>query len=244
MKENRYDDKEFFEKYSRFPRSVEGLSAAGEWHELREMLPPFSGKRVLDLGCGFGWHCIYAAEQGAASVTGVDISEKMLAEAKSRTKYPNITYIRGSIEDYEYPPNAFDMVISSLAFHYIESFDGICDSVKQCLVSGGDFVFSVEHPVFTAQGRQDWIYDETGKALHWPVDSYFFEGARNAIFLGENVTKYHKTMTTYFKGLLHHGFRVTEFCEPKPAENMLEQIPTMKDELRRPMMLLISAKKE
>lgn len=67
-----------------FPRSVAGLSAAGEWHELRRMLPDFKGKRVLDIGCGFGWHCIYAAEQGAKEVIGTDISEKMLAVAREK----------------------------------------------------------------------------------------------------------------------------------------------------------------
>lgn len=49
------------------PRSKEGLQAAGEWHEFKKLLPDFHQKVVLDLGCGFGWHCIYAAEQGAKS---------------------------------------------------------------------------------------------------------------------------------------------------------------------------------
>ena len=52
--ENTYDRKEFFEKYSQMERSVKGLEGAGEWHELQKLLPDFSGKRVLDLGCGFG----------------------------------------------------------------------------------------------------------------------------------------------------------------------------------------------
>ena len=38
MKENRYDEEIFFKKYSQFPRSVQGLRAAGEWHELEAML--------------------------------------------------------------------------------------------------------------------------------------------------------------------------------------------------------------
>ena len=80
--ENKYDDPVFFEKYSQMDRSREGLAGAGEWQTLRSILPEFSGKRVLDLGCGYGWHCIYAAEQGAASVLGLDLSEKMLAEAR------------------------------------------------------------------------------------------------------------------------------------------------------------------
>ena len=72
MKENNYDNPGFFSQYRRFPRSVEGLSAAGEWHALQKLFPDFSGKRVLDLGCGFGWHCRYAADHGAAAVIGVD----------------------------------------------------------------------------------------------------------------------------------------------------------------------------
>ena len=48
------------------------------------MLPDFKGKRVLDLGCGYGWHCIYAMENGASSVVGVDISHKMLEVAKGK----------------------------------------------------------------------------------------------------------------------------------------------------------------
>ena len=101
MKENLYDNEEFFARYSAFPRSVEGLRAAGEWHELRRLLPPFAGKRVLDLGCGFGWHCRYAAEQGAAEVLGIDLSEKMLSQAKVRNPHPAVTYRRAAIEDLD-----------------------------------------------------------------------------------------------------------------------------------------------
>jgi len=243
MKENKYDDDMFFEKYSRFPRSVVGLKEAGEWHELQRMLPDLKGKRVLDLGCGFGWHCVYAAEQGAATVVGVDISGKMLAVAREKTSCLNVSYIQAAIEDYEYPENSFDVVISSLAFHYVESFKDICNKVHRCLAEDGDFIFSAEHPIFTAQGRQDWICDESGKKLHWPVDGYFYEGARTARFLGEDVVKYHRTMTDYVNGLLLQGFYITGLREPTPPEEMLSE-PGMRDELRRPMMLIVSAKKK
>ena len=74
MKENKYDDNIFFQKYSQMSRSQQGLAGAGEWETLRKLLPDFKDKRVLDLGCGYGWHCIYAMEHGASSVVGVDIS--------------------------------------------------------------------------------------------------------------------------------------------------------------------------
>ena len=82
MKENRYDDESFFQKYAEMMRSQQGLAGAGEWPELKKLLPDFRGKRVLDLGCGYGWHCKYAAEQGAQYVLGTDISHKMLESAR------------------------------------------------------------------------------------------------------------------------------------------------------------------
>lgn len=88
MKENKYDDNIFFQKYSQMSRSQQGLAGAGEWETLRKLLPDFKDKRVLDLGCGYGWHCIYAMEHGASSVVGVDISHKMLEVAKEKT-YPS-----------------------------------------------------------------------------------------------------------------------------------------------------------
>jgi hypothetical protein len=105
------------------------------------------------------------------------------------------------------------------------------------------FIFSVEHPVFTAQGPQDWHYDIGGNILHFPVDNYFYEGERKAVFLGEEVVKYHKTLTTYLNGLLRTGFHIAAVEEPMPSKHLLDMVPGMKDELRRPMMLIISARK-
>ncbi len=241
MKENKYDDPTFFEKYSQMPRSVQGLAAAGEWPALRALLPDMRGRRVLDLGCGFGWHCRYAAEKGAELVVGVDVSGNMLAKAREDTPFPQVHYVRAAIEDYACPPESFDVVISSLAFHYVASFRDICARVWTSLTPGGHFVFSVEHPVFTAQGGQDWHYDASGARRHWPVDRYFSEGPRQAVFLGETVVKYHRTLTTYLGELLHAGFAVTGLVEPQPEPALLESVPEMRDELRRPMMLLVAA---
>lgn len=243
MKENKYDDPVFFEKYSQMNRSQQGLEGAGEWETLRRMLPDFKGKRVLDLGCGYGWHCVYAMEHGAASVTGIDLSEKMLSVAREKTPYPQVEYKRMPIEDIDFPPDSFDIILSSLAFHYVKDFDRVAKKIHACLTEGGAFVFSAEHPVFTAEGSQQWYLDADGNILHFPVDNYFYEGERKADFLGETVTKYHKTLTTYLHGLLSNGFQLADIMEPQPPAHMMD-IEGMKDEMRRPMMLIVSARKK
>lgn len=243
MKENKYDDALFFQKYSEMNRSKYGLNGAGEWSEFRKLLPDFHQKRVLDLGCGYGWHCIYAAQQGATQIMGIDLSEKMLAVAKEKSTSLPIQYQCIAMEDFSASNNSFDVILSALAFHYISDFDSLIQKINEWLVPGGDFVFSVEHPVFTSYGTQDWYYNKEGEILHFPVDRYYYEGTRNAVFLGESVVKYHRTLTTYLSTLLNHGFELRQIVEPQPPFDMLD-LPGMKDEMRRPMMLLISAKKK
>src|SRR5690606_27027589 len=160
MKQNKYDDPNFFSAYEKMSRSVKGLEGAGEWHELKALMPELRNKSVLDLGCGFGWHCRYAREQQASSVIGVDISEKMLQKAREKTDDPCISYIKMPIEDINFSKSQFDVVISSLAFHYIKSFDAICKKAYDCLKPSGTFVFSVEHPIFTSRNEQDWYFDD------------------------------------------------------------------------------------
>lgn len=237
-----YDNKDFFDKYSEMDRSKKGLDGAGEWETLEKMMPDMKGKKVLDLGCGYGWHCMYAVDRGAAEVVGLDASWRMLEVAREKSGEREIQYLCQSIEEADFPEESFDVVMSSLVFHYLPSFDEIAKKVNRWLKPGGAFVFSVEHPVFTSYGSQDWIYDEEGKILHFPVDRYFYEGEREAVFLGEKMKKYHRTLTTYLDGILQNGFVLVDLKEPKPAEHLMD-IPGMKDELRRPMMLLLSAVK-
>ncbi|GKU79391.1 bifunctional 2-polyprenyl-6-hydroxyphenol methylase/3-demethylubiquinol 3-O-methyltransferase UbiG [Paenibacillus sp. L3-i20] len=244
MKQNKYDDPTFFSAYSGMTRSIEGLEGAGEWHVLKSLLPELKGKDVLDLGCGFGWHCLYAREQQANSVVGVDISQKMLEKARSQTNDSAITYVQMPIEDIEFAHEQFDVVISSLAFHYIESFEDIGKKIFDYLKPGGSFIFSVEHPIFTSRNEQDWFLDEAGNRLHWPIDDYQSEGKRETNFLAKGVIKYHRTISTYFNDLIEAGFTLKAVKEPVPSDDMLNKDAMMKDELRRPMFLIISAEKQ
>ena len=244
MRENKYDDPVFFAKYAQMDRSRLGLKGAGEWQTLEPMLPDFAGRDVLDLGCGYGWHCAYAAEHGARSVLGLDISRKMLAVAREQHAAPVIEYRQAAMEDADFAEGSFDVVLSSLAFHYVADFGSLVRKTARWLRPGGDLVFSCEHPVFTAEGSQDWYRDENGNILHFPVDNYYIEGERQAVFLGERVTKYHRTLTSYVNALLSNGFALTGLAEPQPPQEMVDTIPDMADELRRPMMLILAAKKQ
>ncbi|AZJ36915.1 bifunctional 2-polyprenyl-6-hydroxyphenol methylase/3-demethylubiquinol 3-O-methyltransferase UbiG [Tenacibaculum singaporense] len=241
MKQNKYDDNDFFESYGKMPRSIDGLNSAGEWSVLQKMLPDFLNKNVLDLGCGYGWHCIYAKQQGAKNVTGVDLSKKMIDKAIENSKKLAINYIQTAIEDINFKSEEFDIVISSLAFHYLKDLKPVFNKINKTLKKGGSFIFSMEHPSFTSKPEQDWFLDKDGNRIHWPIDNYQDEGERKTHFLGHEVIKYHRTLETIINTVIKSGFDIQEISEPKPSELVLKKYPEMKDEMRRPIFIIISA---
>lgn len=239
MTQNIYDDETFFAGYSRLPRSVEGLAAAPEWPALRALLPPFAGRRVLDLGCGFGWFCRWAREAGAASVEGVDVSARMLARAQAETADPAISYRRADLESFEPAPGAFDLVYSSLAFHYLADLERLLAATHRALAPGGRLVFSVEHPIFTAPSNPGWVADAAGRQT-WPVDRYAAEGPRTTDWLAPGVVKQHRTVGTYVRLLVGAGFTLVHLEDWVPSEAQVAAHPEWACERERPAFMIVA----
>ena len=242
MAQNIYDTPEFFDGYSRLERSVKGLDGAAEWPALRTMLPSMRGLRVVDLGCGFGWFCRWAREQGAAQILGIDVSENMLARAKTTTSDPLVTYERADLERLGLPAVAFDLAYSSLALHYIEDLAGLLATVRDALVPGGNLVFSAEHPIYTAPTYPGWVLDAEGRKT-WPVDGYLTEGPRTTDWLAKGVVKQHRTLGTYLGLLLRSGFTITHVEEWGPTDDQVAERPALADERQRPPFLLVAARR-
>ena len=240
MAQNIYDSEEFFVAYSGLRRSVEGLDGAPEWPTLQSILPSISGLRVVDLGCGFGWFSRWAAEVGAASVLGIDLSEKMLARAAADTSDSRISYRRQDLESVDLPADAFDVAYSSLALHYLADLDRFLATVHQALVNGGVFVFSIEHPIYSAPSNPGFVADAAGDVI-WPLDGYQIEGPRTTDWLAPCVEKYHRTIGTYVASLLTAGFTLRHLCEWAPTAAQIAEFPDWSVELERPQFLLIAA---
>lgn len=242
MTQNIYDKPEFFEGYGKLPRSVLGLDGAPEWPALRAMVPPLNGLKVVDLGCGFGWFCRWARTQGAHTVLGLDVSEKMLAQARALTPDAEVSYARADLEVLELPEGGFDMAYSSLAFHYVENLRGMLQTVHRALVPGASLAFSIEHPIFMAPRQPGWVTDEQGRKT-WPVDSYQIEGPRKTNWLADGVVKQHRTMGTLLNMLIATGFCISHVEEWGPTAAQVMAQASLAEERERPMMLLVSARR-
>ena len=242
MTQNIYDDPEFFEHYSRLPRSISGLDGAPEWPALQALLPNLRGRNVVDLGCGYGWFCRWAREQGAAQILGIDVSKRMLTRARAVTGDPAINYVRADIEGLDLPEEGFDLVYSSLALHYVLDLGRLFTTVKRALVVGGSLVFSVEHPIFTAPIQPSWSVDARGHKT-WPIDSYLVEGPRRTDWLTKGVIKHHRTLASYVNLLLRSGFALSHVEEWGPTEEQIAAHAVLADERQRPPFLIIAAQK-
>lgn len=240
MAQNIYDNLDFFSGYSQLPRQVHGLDGAPEWPTIRAMLPSIAQKRIADLGCGFGWVSRWMREQGASTVLGLDLSENMIRRAMTDTNDPAIEYRIADLEALELPESAFDLVFSALTFHYLRDFDRLVRTVHNALIPAGDFVFTIEHPIFMAAAHQHWIADEDDRKT-WPVNGYSIEGERRTDWFAKGVLKYHRTLATTLNTLIGAGFQIVRVEEFAPSPEQIAQTPELAEEMERPMMLLVSA---
>jgi SAM-dependent methyltransferase len=242
MTQSLYDDPAFFAGYSQLRRSQEGLDGAPEWPVLQAMLPDLRGLRIVDLGCGFGWFCRWAASQGAARVLGLDLSEAMLARARSFAADERVVYAQADLARLTLPGGGFDLAYSSLALHYVADVGRLFAEVHRALAPGGWFVFSTEHPVFMAPSKPGWVLDAAGRRT-WPVDDYAMEGPRVTEWFVPGVVKHHRMMGTTINGLIAAGFAIRQVEEFFPTPTQIAERPELAEECHRPMFLMVSAQR-
>lgn len=241
MKQNIYDNPEFFQMYTELRKSKITYNDFIEQPAIKRELPELTGLDILDLGCGFGELSKYCIEKGAKSVIGVDISKKMLNIAE---KHPKIKYINSSMEDIEFDSNQFDLVVSSLAFHYVEDFNELIRKISNWVKPNGYLIFSTEHPMILSRKIQTgWEKDDEGNKLFWPVDNYGEEGSREQFWGIDGVIKYHRKFSTLINTLIENGLMIEKVEEPESIPIGLEKMPKLINERRRSSFIIIKSKK-
>lgn len=238
--QNIYDDPDFLAGYETLDRQVRGLDGAAEWPSLRAMLPQVVDRRVVDLGCGFGWFSRWAAEAGAASILGIDVSTKMLERARTDTVEPNVTYQCSDLDELVLEESSSDLIFSSLTLHYVKDLDRLLLMAARALTTDGSLVFSVEHPIYSAPTNQSFEIGSSGKHI-WPLDNYLIEGERVTSWFVDGVRKEHRTLATYVNTVIDAGFALDRIVEWGPTAADVASHPERADDLHRPWFLLVHA---
>jgi SAM-dependent methyltransferase len=239
--ESFYDDPQAFAAYARHRRG--GVSSPNQVMEepaLWRHLGPVGGHRVADLGCGDASIGLALLDAGSVSYYGADASVAMVAAAQSTLRGRAAEIEHAGIEDFRFPPDSFDLIISRLALHYVVDIESVLGACAECLTPGGRLVFTVVHPVITSH---DGNANPGTARTSWLVDDYFSPGPRRRPWLGGTVTWQHRTIEDYVSAVVRAGLMVEALSECPPDRALFEgDEDEFARRLRTPLFLLLAAR--
>ena len=109
------------------------------------LLGDIAGQRVLDAGCGAGQLTAELIDRGA-SVAGIDVSENMISIARERVGDQAAFFVGSFDGRLPFEDASFDVVVASLALHYLRDWAPPLAEFRRVLRPGGRIVFSTHHP--------------------------------------------------------------------------------------------------
>ena len=178
------------------------------------------GLEICDVACGEGHLARHLAQHGAM-VTGVDISEGLLEQARAQTPETlPISYLHDDAQSLASLNNqSFDGVTINMALMDIADVKHAFESCHRILKPGGSFVFSLLHPCFESPFDREHPpveVSEGGEFVACRVSRYLEEGFWQSGGDGVRgkVGAYHRTLSTYLNTLLASGFRLEALFEP------------------------------
>jgi SAM-dependent methyltransferase len=124
------------------------------------------GLRVLDAACGVGYGSQLLAEQGAASVTGVDISPEAIECARAQFAHPRVELLSGDVRDLAGFGRQFDAAVSFETIEHLPDPEALLREVHKVLVPGGFFVCSTPNRDYHRKGHTnpyhlcEWSYEK------------------------------------------------------------------------------------
>jgi SAM-dependent methyltransferase len=203
------------------------------------LLGDVTGKRVLDIGTGSGANAVALARQGA-HVIAIDRSEAQLSAAR---KLANTTEVRVEWHECDAADLAFlradsiDLALAAGVVGEVEDLDRLLRQVHRVLRPGAPFVFSYDHPMALAVGREGARPGALPLGTLEVRRSYFDTQPVETEYEGERIRVWPRTIADVFSSLHRAGYRVEQLLEPDPP-------PTSDPGPEIPRVLLWRARKE
>jgi ubiquinone/menaquinone biosynthesis C-methylase UbiE len=184
------------------------FNAYYERPEMIRLAGDVRGLDVLDAGCGSG-PLTQALRTGGATVSGFDLSPAMVELARERLGPDADLRVADLGAPLPYPDDRFDLVVASLALHYVEDWASALAELRRVLRPGGRLIVSVIHPTVYAV-----VYPE---ADYFALTRYSedYDYADRTIWM----TYWHRPLQDVLNAFVGAGFRIARVTEPPPAAN-------------------------
>lgn len=199
---------------------------------IRKLFGDLTDKKVLNIGCGSGVDAQWIVESGAKSVVGIDLSKGLIDIG--RKKYPDLDLQVMDMEKLEFEDESFDLLVSSLAIHYLPDWTEALKEAFRVLKPGGRYVLSSNHPLDgaleyfsngdiksalvgrnknTVTGKNEYIGDYLNSTNNG-VSEFVMP-------IGDlKVTTYTQTFANMVRYIREAGFTIESVEEPMPMEQI------------------------
>ena len=205
-----------------------------KWQRVSPHISNLNGKKVLDVGCGTGYHCWRMLGCGADYVMGIDPSMRFIVQNEAIQKYAKDTrfdFLPVGIEDMPTDMTYFDSVFSMGVLYHRRNPINHLHELKQLLQTGGELVLEtliideIEGGTLTpesryAQMRNVWSIMTIEKILRLLEEA----GFKNIRCVDQNVTSLDEQRQTPW--MQFHSLQ--QFLDPKDITKTIEGYPAPK----------------
>jgi SAM-dependent methyltransferase len=201
---------------------------------------------VLDLACGDGY-LARRVSPIAHRVIGLDLSSKMLGEARSRSAlFDNVHYLRATMTSLGavLRPRSVDCCLAVNALCCASTWAELAatfQGISAVLRPGGTFIVQVPHPM-DGLFREDsaWLRDVDPWSSYFDSETLVRRRLRTVDDKWLLVARYHYPIGDYYRAITEAGLRVTRLVEPMPSEALLLRFPSLRRETRLPSCLIFA----
>ena len=168
--------------------------------------------RLLDVGCGTGFHTVQFVEAGW-SVVEIDPSDDQLRRARGR----GLEVVHGRGEELPFGADEFDAAVSLWTHTDVDDFAAVCRETARVLKPGAPFVYVGTHPCFVGP-HSLFAYGEGIPKLHagWYRRTGRYEDAPGVTPQGlrARVGATHLPLAEFLQAFLDAGFTLERVEEP------------------------------
>jgi SAM-dependent methyltransferase len=182
---------------------------------LRSLVPSrLTDAAVLDAGCGSGAQARWLLDQGA-DVVGIDLSPRMVEEAKRRCGGQGRFFVADLAEPLPLEPRSLDGITCSLALHYLHDWSVPLRSFASALRPAGWAVISLDHPFGAPLPTQRGGYFDTELA----TDTW----RKGDVEVSQQFWR--RPLSAALDAFAAAGFVVDRVAEPQPSDEALMRFP-------------------
>ncbi|MBI5273208.1 MAG: class I SAM-dependent methyltransferase [Chlamydiia bacterium] len=183
------------------------------------------GSALLDLGCGQGVLARNLPQETA--YVGVDLSEKLIDEAKKHTKHSQCTFlVADATKKLPIQKTNFDYAVCILSLQNMENMSGAIQNAANHLKQRGELILVLNHPCFRIPRQSSWGIDAQAKLQYRRINRYMTplkiplqihpsKGEESAL-----TYSFHHSLSDFSQALSAHGFSIRaieEWCSDKKS---------------------------